>query len=150
MPGNDVVDITCFEVASITGCGYNPAMLFRQKPKARQTDKPTMRADRSAQPVGPVEDTRLRTSPAYGHRGSTHPRPPHQPSNLPIYQSTRSTPCQLNLITGFAAWPSSKSMIDPFVERLVRQGVISYGLSSYGYDMRVGDEFRIFTRDWAN
>ena len=36
-------------------------------------------------------------------------------------------------------------MIDPFVESQVREGVISYGLSSYGYDMRVADEYRIFT-----
>ncbi len=36
-------------------------------------------------------------------------------------------------------------MIEPFEERLVRQGVISYGLSSYGYDIRVADEFKIFT-----
>ncbi len=36
-------------------------------------------------------------------------------------------------------------MIDPFEERQVREGVISYGLSSYGYDMRVSHEFRIFT-----
>lgn len=35
-------------------------------------------------------------------------------------------------------------MIDPFMDRGVRTGVISYGLSSYGYDMRVADEFRIF------
>jgi dCTP deaminase len=36
-------------------------------------------------------------------------------------------------------------MIEPFVENQVRQGVVSYGLSSYGYDIRVADEFRIFT-----
>lgn len=36
-------------------------------------------------------------------------------------------------------------MIDPFVDRQMKQGVISYGVSSYGYDMRVADEFRIFT-----
>jgi len=36
-------------------------------------------------------------------------------------------------------------MIEPFVEKQTRDGVISYGLSSYGYDMRVADEFRIFT-----
>ena len=36
-------------------------------------------------------------------------------------------------------------MIEPFVENQVRQGVISYGLSSYGYDIRVTDEFKIFT-----
>ena len=36
-------------------------------------------------------------------------------------------------------------MIDPFAESQVREGVVSYGVSSYGYDMRVADEFRIFT-----
>jgi dCTP deaminase len=36
-------------------------------------------------------------------------------------------------------------MIEPFEERQVREGVISFGLSSYGYDMRVARHFRIFT-----
>jgi len=36
-------------------------------------------------------------------------------------------------------------MIDPFAESQVREGVISYGVSSYGYDLRVADEFKIFT-----
>lgn len=36
-------------------------------------------------------------------------------------------------------------MIEPFVEAQVRQGVMSYGVSSYGYDIRVGDHFKIFT-----
>ncbi len=36
-------------------------------------------------------------------------------------------------------------MIDPFDESQVGDGVVSYGVSSYGYDMRVADEFRIFT-----
>jgi dCTP deaminase len=36
-------------------------------------------------------------------------------------------------------------MIEPFVDTQVRDGVISYGLSSYGYDIRVAGEFRIFT-----
>ncbi len=36
-------------------------------------------------------------------------------------------------------------MIDPFADRQVRDGVISYGVSSYGYDMRVAPEFKIFT-----
>jgi dCTP deaminase len=38
-----------------------------------------------------------------------------------------------------------RKMIEPFAESQVRDGVISYGLSSYGYDIRVADEFRIFT-----
>ncbi|MDP6373439.1 MAG: dCTP deaminase [Vicinamibacterales bacterium] len=36
-------------------------------------------------------------------------------------------------------------MIAPFEERQVRGGVVSYGLSSYGYDIRVADEFKVFT-----
>jgi dCTP deaminase len=36
-------------------------------------------------------------------------------------------------------------MIEPFEERQVREGVISFGVSSYGYDMRVARHFRIFT-----
>ncbi len=40
---------------------------------------------------------------------------------------------------------ASRGMIEPFVEKQTRDGVISYGLSSYGYDARVGHEFKIFT-----
>ncbi len=36
-------------------------------------------------------------------------------------------------------------MIEPFVESQARTGVVSYGLSSYGYDTRVADEFKVFT-----
>ena len=36
-------------------------------------------------------------------------------------------------------------MINPFSEKQIREGGISFGLSSYGYDLRVADEFRIFT-----
>ena len=37
------------------------------------------------------------------------------------------------------------AMIEPFEDRQIRQGVISYGLSSYGYDIRVANEFKVFT-----
>jgi dCTP deaminase len=36
-------------------------------------------------------------------------------------------------------------MIEPFEEKQIKKGVISYGLSSYGYDIRLSDEFKIFT-----
>jgi dCTP deaminase len=36
-------------------------------------------------------------------------------------------------------------MIEPFADRQIRDGIISYGVSSYGYDIRVADEFKIFT-----
>ncbi|MDP1752421.1 MAG: dCTP deaminase [Reyranella sp.] len=38
-----------------------------------------------------------------------------------------------------------KGMIEPFVDSQKREGVISFGLSSYGYDARVGNDFKIFT-----
>ncbi len=38
-----------------------------------------------------------------------------------------------------------RDMINPFSEKQVSQGVISFGVSSYGYDLRVADEFKIFT-----
>jgi len=37
------------------------------------------------------------------------------------------------------------AMIEPFEEQQVREGVVSYGVSSYGYDIRVADEFKVFT-----
>lgn len=40
-------------------------------------------------------------------------------------------------------------MISPFEEKLVREGVISYGLSSFGYDIRLADEFKIFTNVYS-
>jgi dCTP deaminase len=36
-------------------------------------------------------------------------------------------------------------MIEPFHDKQVRDGVISFGVSSYGYDVRIADEFKIFT-----
>jgi dCTP deaminase len=36
-------------------------------------------------------------------------------------------------------------MIEPFEEGLVSEGVVSYGVSAYGYDIRIADEFKIFT-----
>lgn len=40
---------------------------------------------------------------------------------------------------------AKQRMIEPFADRQIREGVISYGVSSYGYDMRVADEFKVFT-----
>ena len=39
----------------------------------------------------------------------------------------------------------TKKMIKPFVSKQIRKGKISFGLSSYGYDARVSNEFKIFT-----
>lgn len=40
-------------------------------------------------------------------------------------------------------------IIEPFVEMQVQQGVISFGVSSYGYDMRIANEFLVFTNVWG-
>ncbi|NOR90162.1 MAG: dCTP deaminase [Anaerolineales bacterium] len=40
-------------------------------------------------------------------------------------------------------------MIEPYEEGKAREGVISYGVSSYGYDIRVTDEFKIFTNIYS-
>jgi dCTP deaminase len=40
---------------------------------------------------------------------------------------------------------AEKGMIEPFNKDQAREGVISYGVSSYGYDMRIAEEFKIFT-----
>ncbi len=42
-----------------------------------------------------------------------------------------------------------EGMIEPFVDDQVYDGVISYGVSSYGYDIRVADEFKIFTNVYS-
>ena len=39
----------------------------------------------------------------------------------------------------------NEEMISPFVDNQIRKGTISYGLSSYGYDIRVSDEYKVFT-----
>ena len=45
-----------------------------------------------------------------------------------------------------ADWQIRKLVkIDPFAEESRRPGVVSYGLSSYGYDVRVGRKFKVFT-----
>ena len=42
-----------------------------------------------------------------------------------------------------------QKMIEPFTDGQKRDGVISYGLSSYGYDIRVADEYKIFTNVYS-
>lgn len=44
---------------------------------------------------------------------------------------------------------NEQGMIEPFADNQVRDGVISYGVSSYGYDIRVADEFKIFTNVYS-
>ena len=40
---------------------------------------------------------------------------------------------------------SENDMIAPFTDEQIKSGTISYGVSSYGYDIRVADEYNIFT-----
>ena len=41
-------------------------------------------------------------------------------------------------------------MIEPFVDGQVKGGKVSYGLSSYGYDLRVANEFKVFTNLYSS
>ena len=44
-----------------------------------------------------------------------------------------------------AKMAKEKNMIEPFVDSQIKSGTISYGLSSFGYDARVSEEFKVFT-----
>src|SRR5690349_2299197 len=80
---------------------------------------------------------RIPFAPLRSRAGPPPPSPaPHPPSRA------RMTIMSDRWITRMA---TEHGMIEPFEGRQVRQGVISYGVSSYGYDMRVAREFRIFT-----
>lgn len=68
-------------------------------------------------------------------------RPPPAPSPAPFLETRMSIQSD-RWITRMA---HERGMIEPFEGRQVRSGVISYGVSSYGYDMRVAREFKIFT-----
>ena len=57
----------------------------------------------------------------------------------------RLTPMSIKPDTWITRMAREHQMIEPFVDDQVRAGVISYGVSSYGYDVRVGDEFKVFT-----
>lgn len=43
-----------------------------------------------------------------------------------------------------------QKMIEPFIDGQVRENAISYGLSAYGYDIRVSDEFKVFTNIYSS
>jgi len=72
-------------------------------------------------------------------------------------EAMAGTQAALDTLRGAAALPGllpdheirrlakDQGMIEPFEEKQKRDGVISYGLSSYGYDARTADEFKIFT-----
>ncbi len=60
---------------------------------------------------------------------------------LPIY----CRPMSIKSDRWIRRMATERRMIEPFAENQARAGVISYGVSSYGYDMRVAPEFKIFT-----
>src|SRR5882762_10332735 len=70
-------------------------------------------------------------------------------ANYPIAEFRNSSISQRSSMLKSDRWirkmAHERDMINPFSEKQVREGVVSYGLSSYGYDLRVADEFKIFT-----
>lgn len=67
------------------------------------------------------------------------------PSRTDVANSSRPHHMSIQSDRWITRMAREHRMIEPFEDRQVRQGVISYGVSSYGYDMRVAREFRIFT-----
>jgi dCTP deaminase len=59
--------------------------------------------------------------------------------------SARLSPMSIKSDRWIRRMAAEHGMIEPFTDTQVRAGRISYGVSSYGYDMRVANEFRIFT-----
>src|SRR6202162_6062992 len=74
-------------------------------------------------------------------------RPQGRPGRGPNGTARRKlkTPMAIKSDRWIRQQATDHQMIVPFSEKQVREGVISYGLSSYGYDLRVSDEFKIFT-----
>jgi dCTP deaminase len=66
-------------------------------------------------------------------------------AQVPADRKGETSPMAVMPDTWIREMATTKGMIEPFEESLRREGVISYGLSSYGYDARVAPEFRIFT-----
>jgi dCTP deaminase len=66
-------------------------------------------------------------------------------SPLPRFPAFQLRPMSIKSDRWIRRMAREHGMIEPFVDGQVREGAISYGVSSYGYDMRVAPEFRIFT-----
>jgi dCTP deaminase len=66
-------------------------------------------------------------------------------SPLPHFPASQLRPMSIKSDRWIRRMAREHRMIEPFVDGQVREGAISYGVSSYGYDMRVAPEFRIFT-----
>jgi dCTP deaminase len=92
----------------------------------------------NSRPVGPTAPSRGALAARRIAFAPISPWPLPTPTPAPPRMSIMSD----RWITRMA---TEHGMIEPFEGRQVRQGVISYGVSSYGYDMRVAREFRIFT-----
>src|SRR3546814_13260704 len=77
------------------------------------------------------------------------PRSTRPDTRLPYTTPFRSAPTREAMAILSDKWirdaARTQGMIEPFVEAQRRDGCISYGLSSYGYDARVAPEFKIFT-----
>jgi len=75
------------------------------------------------------------------------PPPPYRLTAIPSYIPPSPTPAFMSIKSDrwIRRMAHEHQMIEPFVDGQVREGAISYGVSSYGYDMRVAPEFKIFT-----
>jgi dCTP deaminase len=96
-----------------------------------------------------IEPAKLDSGPSYPAIFRACPAVAHH-APLPIHPGTGITPSAAREMSiksdrWIRRMAREHGMIEPFVDGQVREGAISYGVSSYGYDMRVAPEFRIFT-----
>jgi dCTP deaminase len=77
--------------------------------------------------------------------GCGHPCPAAAPPIHPLAGTRPAETMSIKSDRWIRRMAREHRMIEPFTDGQVREGAISYGVSSYGYDMRVAPEFRIFT-----
>jgi dCTP deaminase len=91
----------------------------------------------------------MRCLPRAFKRARTRERPFHRSTGPPYiprsFSPSPTRPMTIMSDRWISRMAREHGMIEPYEDRQVRKGVISYGVSSYGYDMRVAREFRIFT-----
>jgi len=71
-----------------------------------------------------------------------------RPKSSPRSEITARPKAKLLIDREIKAYVEKYDMLNPFSDKLNSDGVISWGLSSMGYDIRIADEFKIFTNVW--
>jgi dCTP deaminase len=140
------VDCTTAYVADVTGFGS-----IRERVKAGNVLFPLRKTQRRDSFASGIEDKflEIHSGDCHWRGGSVESLRNTAKSKTDTNVSSMRRPHRSGMSIQSDRWIREQAlkhrMIEPFSEKQVREGVISYGLSSYGYDLRVSDEFKIFT-----